>query len=310
MLFQLLVFVVSSTVSPSFADESYTIHRFESHKNKALIALRGANEKVHIGDEFFVETPVGNCYLVTESVVNDFFTVNTEQCGREFLADGKAVFPKEKVIIEHQTVTQTIEPVPTDSISVPLDFIDQEFFENYMHNRLSVFVSYLTGRNLDGRANLDSQTSVGDFKGSNTIGIGADYKIMELVSNFSWSAGFNYNLPRSYGSYVVTTTGAQQNVSFGDSPSLEVLSVYTNARYQFNADLFAQFGINYIYADASGLAGDMSGDFGFHGGLRYYAYKNLFVDGQINFYNLDYNLAGTTYDFSLTELELKAGYTF
>ncbi|MCC6138602.1 MAG: hypothetical protein IT287_08210 [Bdellovibrionaceae bacterium] len=305
MLISLLFSVLTAN-----AETALTIHRFEAHKNTALVAFEAADEQVKKGDEYFVETPIGNCYLVVKEVMADFFRVDTQQCGSEHIINGKAIFAKEKVVIERQKVTETIQPLPNDSVSIPLDFINEEFFKTYLHERLSVSVSYLAGRNLNGNASLGNQTSIGDFKTSNTIALGADYRIMNLANNFSWTGGFSYNLPRSLGNYTLTTVNGSQTQRLPQDPSLEILSFYTNARYQFNEKLYSYIGMNYIYADISDAPGEISGDFGFHAGARYYALKNFFMDGQINFYNLDYAVGPQVADFSLTELEIKAGYTF
>lgn len=305
MLISLLFSVLTAN-----AETALTIHKYEAHKNTALVALEAARDQVKMGDEYFVETPFGNCYLVVKEVMADFFRVDTQQCGSEHITDGKSIFAKHKVIIEKQTVTETVQPLPNDSISIPLDFINEEFFKTYLHERLSVSVAYLTGRNLNGTANLDNQTAIGDFKTSNTIALGLDYRIMNFANNFSWTGGLSYNLPRSLGTYTLTTINGNQTQRLPQDPSLEVLSFYTNARYQFHQKLYGFIGMNYLFADISQAPGEMSGDFGFHAGSRYYAMSNLFIDGQINFYNLDYAVGSQVADFSLTELELKAGYTF
>lgn len=294
------------------AQSPLTIERLENHKHAALISSSESQSSVKIGDEYYVETPIGKCFVQVTEVFAKQFRVNTEQCGAEHLAQGTAVYPKEKVVIERQKVSQvqSIQPLPNESISIPLDFINEEFFKTYLHERLSLTVSYLTGKSLNGSANLDATTSIGDFNTSNTIALGADYKIMTLPRNLSWSAGFEYNLPRSIGNYTLTTANGSTTERFPNDPSLEVFNMFTNVRYQFNEKLFAHVGLNYLFADISDAPGEVSGDYGVHLGARYYAIKNLFVDGQINFYNLDYSLAGRVADFSLTELALKAGYTF
>lgn len=298
---------------PSFvyADATYTIQHLENAQNKALIAATDAVNHVKVGDEYFAETPIGNCYMQVQSVAQDFFHVSTAQCGQEFLSQGQAVFPKQNIVVEHQQVNQIAAPVADERITLSIrDRIDEQFYNDYLLNRLSFFLSYQAGHTLDGKANLDQQTSIGDFRTSNTLGLGADYRIMQFISNFSWSAGFNYNLPRSLGSYSVTTVNGTQSADFSNTPRLSLLSFYTNARYEFHPNFFAQLGLNYLIPNASGLAGTVSGDFGVHGGVRYYPYENLFIDGQLNLYNLNYTLLGRTYDFSLTEVELKGGYTF
>lgn len=294
----------------AYAQEPLTIQRLETHKNTALVSAPRAGNSVKMGDEYYVETPIGKCFVQVREVLSDYFRINTEQCGREHLAQGKSVYPKEKVVIEHEVVRETFTPAPVESVATPFDFIQQEFFEQYMHKRLSVFASYLAGRQLSGTAYLDNQTSIGDFKTSNTIAIGADYRIMTLPNNFSWSGGFEYNLPRSVGNYTLSTANGNSTQRFGSDPSLEVFNIFTNARFHFNEKLMAQVGVNYLYADLSDTPGELSGDFGFHGGVRYYPLPNLFVDGQINFYNMDYSLNGRKTDFSMTELALKGGYTF
>lgn len=294
------------------AQAPLTIERLENHKHTALITASDARGSVKVGDEYYVETPIGNCFIQVTEVYARQFRANTEQCRSEHLAQGTAVYPKEKVVIERQNVSQvqTIETLPEDRITFQMDFISPEFYDTYLKNRLSVNVAYLTGKTLSGTANLDNTTTIGDFKTSNTIALGADYRILTLPRNFSWSAGFEYNLPRSIGNYTLTTTNGSTTQRFGNDPSLEVFNMFTNIRYQFNEKLFAQVGLNYLFADLSDAPGEASGDYGVHLGARYYAIKNLFVDGQINFYNIDYKVAGRTADFSLTELALKAGYTF
>lgn len=298
------------TLLTAHAQSHLTIQSFEPQKNTALVSLPSATTQVKVGDEYFVETPYGKCFIQVSEVMRDFFRLNTEQCGREHITNGKALFAKEKVLIERTITTETFEPLPNDSVNVPLDFIDADFFKNYMHDRLSIYASYLTGKNISGTAPIGDQTTIGDFKTSNTIALGAEYKILTFMSNFAWSSGFSYNLPRSFGAYTLATTNGESTQRFNNDPTLSLFSVFTNARYAFNEQLFAHLGMNYLLASSNDTAGSMSGDFGFHLGARYYPLKNVFVDGQINFYNLDYTVNNITSDFSLTELDLKAGYTF
>lgn len=306
----LIVFLFSLFTAQ--AQEPLTIQRLETHKNTALVSAPRDGHAVKKGDEYYVETPIGKCFVQVKEVLSDYFRVNTEQCGREHLAQGKSVYPKENVVIEHTTVTETetLVPAPTESVTSPFEFIEQAFFEKYLNKRLSVFASYLAGRELSGTAYLDNQTTISDFRTSNTLAIGADYRILTLPNNFSWTGGFEYSLPRSVGNYTLGTVNGNSTQRFTNDPSLEVFNLFTNARYHFNNALLAQVGVNYLFADLSDSPGELSGDFGFHGGVRYYPMVHLFVDGQINFYNLDYSLNGRVADFSLTELALKAGYTF
>lgn len=292
------------------AQEPLTIQRLETHKNTALVSAPGSGQDVKVGDEYYVETPIGKCFVLVREVLSDYFRINTEQCGREHLAQGKSVYPKEKVVIERETVTETFTAAPVESVTAPFEFLQQDFFEQYMHKRLSVFASYLAGRELSGTAYIDNQTTMSDFKTANTIAIGADYRIMTLPNNFSWSGGVEYNLPRSVGNFTLSTVNGNSTQRFGGDPTLEIFNLFTNARYHFSETLLAQVGMNYLFADLSDTPGELSGDFGFHGGVRYYPAPNLFIDGQLNFYNLDYSLNGRTADLSLTELAVKGGYTF
>lgn len=294
------------------AESTLTIQNFESRKNTALIAQPKASESVKVGSEYFVETPIGKCYVTVSEVSGDFFRINTEQCGSEHIVNGKPLYPKQNVVIEKQIVSEVLQPAPTpaESITSPLEFIEDDFYREYLYNRLSFSASYLTGRSLSGTAALGNQASISDFNTSNTIAIGADYRLMNLPNNFSWTTGFNYNLPRSLGTYTLTTANGSVDQRLPSDPSFQAVSFYTNIRYEIQKDLYAHLGMNRLFADLSGGSGALSGDFGFHAGARYYPMEQFFVDGQINFYNLDYEVNNQEFDFRLTELEVKAGYTF
>ena len=292
------------------ANSTLALQNFDPRKQTATVTLPEALDRIKVGQEYFVETLIGKCYVTVTDVGSDFFTVNTEQCGSDHIANGKPVYPKQNVVIEKQIVSENFEQAPTESITSPVEFIDDDFYKEYLHQRLSVSASYLTGRSLSGTAALGNQTSISDFSTSNTIALGADYLLMTLPYQFSWTTGFNYNLPRSLGTYTLTTQSGSSDQRLPSDPSFQMMSFYTNIRYAFQKDLYAVFGMNRLFADLSGGAGDLSGDFGFHAGARYYPMDRFFVDGQINFYNLDYEVNGQDFDFRLTELEVKAGYTF
>ncbi len=306
----LLSLIISSLLSSA---ESYSILRFEPPRNNLAVIATLDAQKYSAGNEFVVETPKGACFLVVEKVVTDFIYVNTEQCQREYVSKGTIVAPRPKVMVERII---TAEPkiiraeMSTDSVSADIGYIDQEFYEAYIKNRLSATFSYLAGNRLDGEAQLNPSTSIGDFRGSNTLAVGAEYSILKLPYNLSLSAGTAYQLPRSYGRYQLSGPGASQGGNFSNAAKIETLSVFSNLRYQWSEATYAYFGLNHLFVNSSGFAGEMNGDFGFHLGGRYYILQNFFADASFNFYNLDYEINNQKFDFSLSELEIKAGYTF
>jgi len=83
-----------------------------------------------------------------------------------------------------------------------------------------------------------------------------------------------------------------------------------NLRYRVNKSLYGYLGFNHLAAYMSNLPGEMNGDFGFHTGARYYPLERFFIDGAVNFYNMNYTYGGRTTDVSLTEVEIKGGYSF
>ncbi len=296
----------------SFA-ESYSILRFEPPRNNlAVIATLDAT-KYSVGNEFVVETPQGSCFLVVEKIVTDFIYVNTEQCQKEYISKGTIVAPRPKVIVERIVTSEPkiiTAQMSTDSISADLGYLDQEFYETYIKDRLSATFSYLTGSRLDGEAQLNQNTTIGDFRGSNTLSLGAEYFFWKLPYNLSLSAGAAYQLPRSYGRFSLGGAGATQAGNFGDAAKIKTLSLFSNLRYQWDESTYGYFGLNHLFVSSSGFAGEMNGDFGFHLGGRYYMWQNIFADASFNFYNLDYEINNQKFDFSLSELEIKAGYTF
>lgn len=306
----LITIILSSLLS--FA-ETYTLLRFEPPRNNLAVIATLDAQKYSPGNEFVVETPQGACFLVVEKVVTDYIYVNTEQCQREYVSKGTIVAPRPKVMVE-RIITE--EPkiiraeMSTDSVTADIGYIDQEFYEAYIKNRLSATFSYLTGNRLDGEAQLNPSTSISDFRGSNTLSLGAEYFFWKLPYNLSLSAGAAYQLPRSYGRFQLSGPGASQVANFNDAAKIQTLSLFSNLRYHWNETTYAYFGLNHLFVNSSGFAGEMNGDFGFHLGGRYYVWQNLFADASFNFYNLDYEINNQKFDFSLSELEIKAGYTF
>lgn len=292
--------------------ETFNILRLEPQHNLAVIATIQA-EKFSVGNEFAVETPQGACYLVVKKIVTDYIYVNTEQCQSEYISKGTPISPRQNVIVEKTAQPESSilnASMTTDSVSADLTFLDNEFVQNYLKDRLSVTFSYLTGSTLDGRAQINTTTAIEDFRGSNTVSFGAEYLYWNLPYNLSLSAGMAYSLPRSYGRFLLINNGSAQTVNFGAAPKVETLSVFSNLRYQWNDKGWSYIGLNHLFVDSSGFNGQMSGDFGFHLGGRYYIFENFFADSSINFYNLDYEIGAQKFDYSMTELELKAGYTF
>jgi hypothetical protein len=309
MLFFLTLLIAQTTFA-----ENYSIFRLEPQHNQAVIATINANQ-FSVGNEFNVETPQGICQLIITKIVTDYIYVNTEQCQREYLGKGTPVIPQKSLITE-KALPAPIEPLSqspdltTENVTTESDFTNSDFYNAYIAKKLSTTLSYLTGNTLEGRALINSTTAIEDIKGSNTIALGFDYAFWKLPYNLSLSAGMNYSLPRSYGRYQLRTLNGSQTVNFNNTPKLQTLSLFSNVRYQWDEKTWAYFGINHMFADSSGLPGDISGDFGFHLGARHYVLENFFAEGSLNFYNLDYEVQNRTADFSLTELEIKAGYTF
>lgn len=294
--------------------ENYFILRLEPHHNQAVIATVEA-QKFSVGNEFTVETPQGACHLVVKKIISDYIYLDAEQCQREYLGKGTPVSPRQNVVVDRIEPATEYSPIvdtgiSSDSVSTDVGYINSDFYDQYIKNRLSATVSYLTGSTLDGRAQLTANTAIEDFRGSNTISLGTDYTYWNLPYNLSLSGGSNYSLPRSYGRFQQINNGASQTVSFPNSAKVETLSLFSNLRYHWSEQTMAYFGLNHLFVSSSGFAGEMSGDFGFHVGARHYLFENFFADGSINFYNLDYEVGNQKFDYSLTELEIKAGYTF
>jgi len=290
-----------------FAQETYTIHRIEP-QNRAVIATTKADE-ISVQDEFNVETPLGVCKLVVTKIVTDYVYLNTEQCQSEYVQKGTTIVSNKKVVVERApTVAQEIpQPTANQSISSQPEWMQSEFFQNYVATRLSVYFSYYTGTALDGQIAIAGDRAE-DFKGSNAMGFGADYRIADLPYSLSVVGGMAYALPRGYGRY--RSANFASTLDFGNNPELQMFSFYGNLRYQFHDKAYAVFGLNRLLTEMSNVPGDMDGDFGFHVGARYYPLAKFFLDGNINFYNMDYDNGPEKADFSLTELEVKAGYTF
>lgn len=294
--------------------ENYSILRLEPHHNQAVIATIEA-QKFSVGNEFTVETPQGACYLVVKKIITDYIYLDAEQCQAEYLGKGTPVSPRQNVVVERIQPATDYTPISnadmsSDSISTDVGYVNSDFYDQYIKNRLSATASYLTGNTLDGRAQLTATTAIEDFRGSNTISLGTDYTYWHLPYNLTLSGGFNYSLPRSFGRYQLINNNNSQTINISNSAKVETLSLFSNLRYHWNEQTLSYVGLNHLFVGSSGFAGEMSGDFGFHVGARHYLFENFFADGSINFYNLDYEVGNQKFDYSLTELEIKAGYTF
>ncbi len=310
----LLTIVIQLFSSQVFAEDSYSLLRLEPRNNRAVIATIHA-QNFSVGQEFSVETPQGLCQLLIKKIVTDYIYVDTEQCQAEYLSAGTPVFPRKPIVIERvvqMTVPVVDASVSGDSVSADVNILNGEFYESFIKNKLSATASYLTGNSLDGQAQINSNTTIEDFRGSNTISFGADYIFAQLPYNLSFSGGLAYSLPRSYGRFTQSFNDSSPSaeVPYTGTAKLQTFNFYANLRYQWDEKTWAYFGLNRLFADSSGLPGSFSGDFGFHFGGRRYVYETMFAEASLNFYNLDYTFQGQTTDFSQTELELKAGYTF
>ncbi len=307
-MFYILATLSSLILAQETAPQEFSIHRVEP-QNRAIVASHQA-QLVKVGEEFTIETPYGDCHLPVTQVIEDYFYVDTQQCQSEFVSKGTRIHSTRKIQVE---AADPVEPMMVGETSTNSpEWMQTEFYQTYIKNRASAYLSYYTGRTLDGSLTTTT-SSMSDWRGSNTMGIGADYRIANLPYSLSVMSGFAYSLPRSYGSFNMATPTSSGRVDFLSEPELEMLSVFVNLRYQFSDRIFGVFGVNRLFTRLSNLSGDMTGDFGFHVGARYYPTDKLrqfFVDGDINFYNMNFESQGTTADFRLTELEVKAGYTF
>lgn len=310
--------ILSSLV---WAEEPFLIHRMEPGRNEAVVASHYAGS-IRVGDEFKVETPQGTCHVITTKVITDYFYVNTDQCAIKDLERGTQLRPV--IVTSSSDVAEVQERAPAGKPgsadadgsagaveTTGNEILDSEFFQDYVKSRLSLMVSYHTGNTLDGTIPTGNGTSYGDFKGSNTVGFGADYKFLEPRHDVNFVGGFAYSMPRAYGRYTFNTLGnVPETTLFEANPEMQTLSLFVNARYKVNDDVLIYGGINHLFVDMDNIAGDFSGDIGFQLGARYYPSPQVFVDAQLDLYNLDYELNNQAVDFSLTEVEIRGGYTF
>lgn len=304
-----------------FAQESYFIYRVDHNNHTAVVTLSNA-EEIRVGEEFKIQTPDGYCHTPVTEVINGFFYVNIEQCRNEHVQKGTMLVAANPVAVPMAIPnTAASSPVATrspasspfeadSSVSSESNYKNTVFYKQWIANKLSAYVGYHAGNDLDGQLGVTQQSTITGLSGSHTVGFGAEYQVAELPYNFDVLGGLSYNLPRSYGRYSIRTQGNGPAPTFNESPELQLWSFYANLRYRFAKDIYGYFGLNRTAAYMSGLPGDARGDFGFHAGARYYPWNRFFVDGAVNFYNIDYSYQGRTTDVSLTELEIKGGYTF
>jgi hypothetical protein len=313
MLLQLL-----SLSSLIFAQQNFSIHRVDQNNHLAVVQTGQLISEVGVkaGDEFKIQTPDGDCYTPVSEVIDGFFYVNTQQCRDSDVQKGitlvstttTRVIPQEPVTITRSAPSHF---PGDDSFSTTSEISNSPFYNDYIADKLSVYMGYHAGNTLDGQLPVGGQNSITELSGAHTIGFGAEYEVAKMPYNLSAVGGISYNLPRSYGRYTLnTSTGPAQKFSEGANPELRLWSFYGNVRYRFLKDAYAYMGINRLVASMSNLPGKTSGDFGFHLGARYYPASRIFVDTAINFYNLNYEFQGVTKDVSLTEVEVKGGYTF
>lgn len=292
----------------SSADLQFIIERTEPQNHLALVKYN-EEQAITIGKALKIKTQDGTCVTPVEKIVPGFFYIRTEQCERKNVQKGTIV-----VLEQTQTVVQQVlEASSTQNShgeSVSVINYDNEFVQDYIQNKLSALISYNMSQSLGGSLALDNQTSIHDLSGANTLSVAADYKFLDLPQNLSLSAGASLSLPRSYGKYGITTTNGVQTSSLSHNPVLTSGLLSLNLRYQMVREFIFFLGANRMLATMDNVPGSVSGDFGFHSGVRYYPHTQLFVEGSLNFYNLNYTLAGKTTDLSLNELEIKGGYTF
>ena len=267
-------------------------------------------QAVSMGDQLAVETPQGRCQVEVTQTFMTHFIVNTKQCGRTDIQTGtmiSAIEPEQEVI-PPDNVDDFYERKPFALFG---EWQETEFFKTFIADRLSPYISYHASNTLEGEIPLGGNQYIDEISGAHTIGFGAEYKIADLPHLLSVSAGATYELPRSFGRFTVRqSNGAEVPVNFAKNPTLYVWNFYGNIRYEVNDEILAYMGMNYLLAEMKHIPGNVSGDLGVHFGMRYYAYNKLFIDGALNFYNLDYSYLGNTSDLSLTELEVKGGITF
>lgn len=306
-----------------FAQESYFVYRVD-HNNHTAVVTTSSAEEIHVGERFKIQTPDGFCHTPVTEVINGFFYVNTEQCRNEDVQKGTLLVAADPVMVPKARTVASIDsgaatsplggsssPFGADSsVSAESHYKNTAFYKQWIANKLSAYVGYHAGNDLDGQMGISQQSTVTGLSGSHTIGFGAEYQVAQLPYNFDVLGGLSYNLPRSYGRYSISTQGNGPSPTFNESPELQLWSFYANLRYRFAKDIYGYFGLNRTAAFMSGLPGEAKGDFGFHAGARYYPWTRFFVDGAVNFYNIDYTYQGRTTDVSLTELEIKGGYTF
>jgi hypothetical protein len=310
MLFQLL-----SLSTLIFAQQSYNVYRVDQNNHVAVVQTTETGVK--IGDEFKIQTADGFCHTPVSEIIEGFFYVDTQQCRNEDVRKGTVLIStKNMVVIERAVATTPVRQAPTrfpgnDEFSTKAEVESSPFFKNYIADKLSLYVGYHAGNTLDGQLAVSSQSSITELSGAHTIGLGAEYQIAQMPYNLSAVGGVSYNLPRAYGRYTLnTSSGPAQKFSDNSNPELQLWSFYGNIRYRFLKDAYAYMGMNRLVASMSNLPGKTTGDFGFHLGARYYPGSRVFIDTALNLYNLNYEFQGVTTDVSLTELEIKGGYTF
>lgn len=295
---------------------TYIVDQLQPTKKRVLVKT---DELPQVGDALYKETPLGRCQLLVTDVYITHFYADASQCAPEDLRVGTLI-QKEVEVIRQPTEMAGIygEDLEEEMLwdeednsgRLEATWIPEDLYREYLAERLAITFAYSLSRSLQGTLNVNENTTITDLEGANTFAFGADYIFARLPQRWSFSGGFTFELPRSYGR-INYSQGGPQTSGLSGNPTLTVFNMYANLRYDIQPDATVYFGLNRLFASLSNFTGDTEGDFGFHFGGRYHFQPQFFAEASLNFYNLDSNIpnVGTT-DLNLNSLELKAGYLF
>lgn len=296
----------------------YSIQRVDTINSKALVKTERP-EDIQAGQTFKLDTPLGVCQVTATEVYKAYFYVDTRQCAKNDVQVGGMIYTesqRQPAEANQSNWNQEESSFFGDSpsrqkINFINNWVGDEFYDKYIAERVSSYITYHFADTLSGSVRFNTGNTLDELSGANTIGFGAEYAIVSFPNRMSISAGLTYELPRAFGDSVVRDANGQGvDNFFGKNPTLFLWNMYANLRYDITDEVMAYLGINRLAANLKYVPGEVNGDFGFHMGARYYAYNQFYVEGSFNFYNLDYQVDGTTFDLSLNEFEVKGGYTF
>jgi hypothetical protein len=217
---------------------------------------------------------------------NGFAAVNNQEAPKPVLSKKNVLLKDKKNISKSNAEVKTEnnsankynsqKSVPTETLKIK----SVQSSNGLLVPGMSFYLLMNPVASLDLDGSIKGTSMSGSVASSSALGIGAQYKITEIMQDISADIGGSYEMPRQLSSFSVSGDGKQDNGPFDSpKPQLSLINFYAQASKPLNSKFMVSAGGNYTIPLFQNIGGSWTGKVGYQVGATLLLNSQFAIDG-------------------------------